>query len=98
MTIGSSAYRVYRYEGKLNLLENAALLMFASMCCICDGHGSLIDRIPHYRSQKKQDMIEYIYYQAQVGATLAQIKTQHGLSLIQYITAHDRCYLLFSSY
>ncbi|WP_025683922.1 IS701 family transposase [Paenibacillus maysiensis] len=146
VTIGSSAYRVYRYEGKLNLLENAALLlcwkegegfdpkqmkaflstdvsltneeilsyyskrwaietyfrtakvhlamdryqvrsakaidryltllMFASMCCIYDGQGSLIDGLHRYRLQKKQDMIEYIYDQAQSGATLAQIKTQ----------------------
>lgn len=34
VTIGSSAYRVYRYEGKLNLLENAALLL-----CWKDGDG-----------------------------------------------------------
>lgn len=33
-TIGSSAYRVYRYEGKLNLLENAALLL-----CWKEGDG-----------------------------------------------------------
>lgn len=146
VTIGSSAYRVYRYEGKLNLLENAALLltwkngegfdptrvkaflctdvsltnetilsyynkrwaietyfrtakgelaldryqvrqaqaieryltllMFASMCSIYDGNGSLIDGLHHYRLQKKQSMIEYIYHEAQSGSTLAQIKTQ----------------------
>lgn len=34
VTIGSSAYRVYRYEGKLNLLENAALLL-----CWKEGDG-----------------------------------------------------------
>lgn len=34
MTIGSSAYRVYRYEGKLNLLENAVLLL-----CWKEGEG-----------------------------------------------------------
>jgi hypothetical protein len=52
------------------------LLMFASMCCIYDENGSLIDGLHHYRSQKKQGLIEYIYYHAQSGATLAQIKTQ----------------------
>lgn len=51
------------------------LLMFASMCCIYEGHGSLIDGLHHYRLQKKRHMIEYIYNQAQLGATLAQIKT-----------------------
>ncbi|WP_152682944.1 hypothetical protein [Paenibacillus sp. VT-400] len=32
MTIGSSDYRVYRYESKLNVVENAALLL-------CYGEG-----------------------------------------------------------
>ncbi|WP_264083443.1 hypothetical protein [Paenibacillus sp. BJ-4] len=36
----------------------------------------MIDGLHRYRLQKKQDMIEYIYDQAQSGATLAQIKTQ----------------------
>lgn len=34
VTIGSSDYRVYRYEGKLNVVENAALLL-----CWKDGEG-----------------------------------------------------------
>ncbi len=137
VTIGSSAYRVYRYEGKLHLLENAVvllcweegrgfdpkrmkaflstdvsltnqeilsyyskrwaietyfrtakvhlaldryqvrsmqaidryltLLLFASMCCAYASHGSLLDGIHHYRWQKKHDLIEYIYYHAQLG-------------------------------
>lgn len=146
VTIGSSAYRVYRYEGKLNLLENATLLLcwkegegfdpkqmkaflstdvslrseeilsyyskrwaietyfrtakvqlamdryqvrstqaidryltlllFAALCCSYSSHGSLIDGLHRYRIQKKHDMIEYIYNQAQNGATLDQIKTR----------------------
>ncbi|MGG1619412.1 transposase [Paenibacillus sp. NRS-1781] len=146
VTIGSSAYRVYRYEGKLNLLENAVLLLcwkegegfdpkqmkaflstdislrseeilsyyskrwaietyfrtakvqlamdryqvrstqaidryltlllFAALCCSYSSHGSLIDGLHRYRIQKKHDMIEYIYNQAQNGATLDQIKTR----------------------
>ncbi|WP_340400505.1 transposase [Paenibacillus sp. FSL H8-0079] len=34
VTIGASAYRVYRYEGKLNLMENAVLLL-----CWKEGDG-----------------------------------------------------------
>ena len=143
--IGSSDYRVHRYEGKLNVVENAALLLcwkdgeglgpkhmkaflstdvslsneeilsyyskrwsietyfrtakvqlsmdryqvrsvqaidryltlllFAALCCAYRSHGSLIDGIHGYRQQKKHDMIEYIFNQAQRGATLEQIKT-----------------------
>lgn len=146
VTIGSSAYRVYRYEGMLNLVENAVLLLcwkdgegfdpkqmkaflstdvslsneeilnfyskrwaietyfrtvkvqlamdryqvrsaqaidryltlllFSALCCTCRNYGSLIDGIHGYRIQKKHDMIEYIYNQAQRGATLDQIKTR----------------------
>lgn len=146
VTIGSSVYRVYRYEGKLNVVENAALLLcwkdgegfdpkrmkaflstdvslsneeilsyyskrwtietyfrtakvqlsmdryqirsvkaidryltlllFAALCCAYHSHGSLIDGIYGYRLQKKHDMIEYIFNQAQRGATLEQIKTR----------------------
>ncbi|MBJ6360580.1 transposase [Paenibacillus sp. MAHUQ-46] len=49
------------------------LLMIVSVCCIYDSRGSLTDGLLHYRSLKKQCMIEYIYYLAQSGATLAQI-------------------------
>jgi hypothetical protein len=52
------------------------LLMFATLCCSYDSHGSLIDGLHGYRPQKKHDMIEYIYNQAQSGATLDQIKTR----------------------
>jgi hypothetical protein len=54
------------------------LLLFASKSFIYDGHGSLIVGLHRYRLQKKQDMIEYIYNQAQSGVTLAQIKTSLG--------------------
>lgn len=146
VTIGSSDYRVYRYEGKLNVVENAALLLcwkdgegfdpkhmkaflstdvslsnveilsyyskrwaietyfrtakvqlamdryqvrsvqaidryltlllFAALCCTYRSHGSLIDGIHGFHLQKKHDMIEYIFNQAQRGATLEQIKTR----------------------
>ncbi|GGH46486.1 transposase [Paenibacillus silvae] len=146
VTIGSSTYRVYRYEGKLNLVENAVLLlcwtegegfdpkqmkaflrtdvslnneeilsyyskrwaietyfrtakvqlamdryqvrsaqaidryltllMFAALCCAYRSRGNLIDGLHRYRIQKKHDMIEFIYNQAQRGATLEQIKTR----------------------
>lgn len=52
------------------------LLMFAALCCKYGSQGSLIDGLHRYRLQKKHDMIEYIYTQAQAGATLDQIKTQ----------------------
>jgi hypothetical protein len=52
------------------------LLMFAILCCIYEGQGNLIDGLHRYRLQKRQDMIEFIYDQAQSGATLAQIKMQ----------------------
>ncbi|MFI2856153.1 hypothetical protein ACH6EH_03320 [Paenibacillus sp. JSM ZJ436] len=52
------------------------LLMFASMCCIYAGQTNLIYGIQRYRSQKRQSIIEYIYYQTQAGATLVEIKTE----------------------
>nr|WP_156739699.1 transposase [Paenibacillus oryzae] len=146
VAIGSSDYRVYRNEGKLNVVENAALLLcwkdgegfdpkhmkaflstdvslsnveilsyyskrwaietyfrtakvqlamdryqvrsiqaidryltlllFAALCCAYRSHGSLIDGIHGFHLQKKHDMIEYIFNQAQRGASLEQIKTR----------------------
>ncbi|MEK3702891.1 transposase [Paenibacillus sp. FSL R7-0198] len=66
----------YQVRSTQTIDRYLALLMFASMCCIYNDPGDLIDVLHHYRSLKKQDIIAYIYFQAQAGATLAQIKTQ----------------------
>lgn len=146
VTVGLERYRVYRYEGKLNLVDNAVvllcwkesapltpmmlkaflstdvsltneqiltyyskrwaietyfraakgqlgleryqvrskraidryfiLILVAAMCCTYLGNDHLLQGIYHYRQQKAQDYIDYIYGQAQAGVSLEHIKKQ----------------------